>query len=135
MHISSCCVMSCVLPLKTHGYVNGVGKGSGFKETPWQLCPLKTHLTHACMVWSNTIVQSTSAHFRNLGFPSCEYYNESQLNKIYNFITPYQSLCRAVILYLHSYTSNKNILYTRRLVVYRNERRRWCKKQGNRVSV
>ena len=30
-------------------------------------------------------------------------------------------------------TSNKSILYTRRLVVYRNQRRWWCKKQGNKA--
>ena len=29
-------------------------------------------------------------------------------------------------------TSDKNILYARRLVVYRNQRRWWCKKQGNK---
>ena len=31
-----------------------------------------------------------------------------------------------------SSTSDKNILYARRLVVYRNQRRWWCKKQGNK---
>ena len=31
-----------------------------------------------------------------------------------------------------SVTSDKNILYARRLVVYRNQRRWWCKKQGNK---
>ena len=33
---------------------------------------------------------------------------------------------------LQHYTSDKNILYARRLVVYRNQRRWWCKKQGNK---
>ena len=32
------------------------------------------------------------------------------------------------------HTSDKNILYVRRLVVYRNQRGWWCKKQGNKAS-
>ena len=35
---------------------------------------------------------------------------------------------------IYNVTSDKNILYARRLVVYRNQRRWWCKKQGNKAS-
>ena len=64
--------------------------------------------------------------------------------RAFNYCSFYLSGCgmyllgRQVYIYVRkpvktNITSDKNILYVRRLVVYRNQRRWWCKKQGNKA--
>ena len=62
-----------------------------------------------------------------------ELLSESGVHKFQTFHVPsMKPMSNLHFLQDYTYTSDKNILYARRLVVYRNQRRWWCKKQGNK---